>query len=477
MIVTKTYINKSNTIIKDNAANLSLNPILELNYGDNISRGLLYFDHTKLKKMVRDKTYPDINKLHHVLKMTNCASITSKHINDSCFTVVDNTNKQRAISFDLIFFLIPNEWDNGRGFDYICDLYNGKHRGISTDASNWYQYKNYLKWNNEGIYTIDELFKDYDLFSSKYKEKAKIIIAKQHFDYGNENVEIDITDTVNKFITEELPNYGIGIAFAPYYENQNIQNTQYVGFFTQHTNSFYEPYIETRYDEYIEDDRTNFYLDKNNKLYFYSVINGNFKNLDELPKCHFNDEELIVKQATKGIYYVDITLSSNEYEEDTMLYDIWSNIKYKNKEFKPVELNFVTKLSSDYFSFGLPSLKEENNEIIPSVYGICENETIKQGDIRKINVDCKIPYSSNKQYSVDNISYRLYIKEDDKQIDVIDWTCVERGYNENYFYINTNDLIPFRYFIDIKIFKNNEIKILHEIVKFDIINDITNKFN
>ena len=59
-IVTKTYIDKTNTIIKDNAANTGLNPVMELNYGQMLSRCIIYFDHTKVQRMVEDKTYPDI---------------------------------------------------------------------------------------------------------------------------------------------------------------------------------------------------------------------------------------------------------------------------------------------------------------------------------------------------------------------------------------------------------------------------------
>ena len=112
-----------------------------------------------------------------------------------------------------------------------------------------------------------------------------------------------------------------------------MPKSQYVGFFTQHTNSFFEPYVETRYDEYIKDDRTNFYLDKDNKLYFYASVSGSNVNLDELPTCTIEGCQKAVKQASKGIYYIDINLSSEDYEEDVMLYDIWDNIKYKGKQF------------------------------------------------------------------------------------------------------------------------------------------------
>lgn len=43
---------------------------------------------------------------------------------------------------------------------------------------------------------------------------------------------------MNKFITDELPNYGIGIAYAPSFEETTTKYSQYTGFFTQHTHSF-----------------------------------------------------------------------------------------------------------------------------------------------------------------------------------------------------------------------------------------------
>lgn len=474
MIVTKTYLSKCNTIVKDNNANLSLNPILELNYGKMLSRGLIYFDHIRLKNMVEDKIYPEIGKLRHVLKMTNCASLNNRYdINCPCLRSDYDGCKKRASSFDLILFLLPKSWDDGRGFDYVCDLYEGRKSSVSVHGCNWYFSKSYHKWDNEGVYSVDRMLNEYDVFSSNSNSKSEIIVARQHFEYGNENLEIDITETVNKFITGELENYGLGIAFAPLYETFVKVPPQYVGFFTQHTNSFYEPYVETTYDEFIEDDRTNFYLDKRNKLYFYAMVGGNAVNLDEMPTCELNGQQFEVKQATKGYYYIETELSSEEYEPDTMYYDVWDNIVYKGKKFPKVELSFVTQSKNNYYSFGLPSNMNEtsNIEIVPSLYGINYKEQIKRGTVRKLNVECKVPYSTDKKYGVDGLYYRLYAKEGDKQIDVISWTPTERGYNENFFYINTNDLIPFRYYMDVKIIYGLETELMEGILEFDVVSD------
>lgn len=473
-IVTKTYIEKCNTIVKDNHANLSLNPVMELNYGRMLSRCIIYFDHNKVKRLVEDKTYPDINKLRHVLHITNCSSIVDRNLNECGFDSQMDGYKQRAASFDLIFFLIPNDWDSGKGFDYVMDLYNGSHRGISTDGSNWYKYRNYFRWDEDGIYSTDTLSKELDLASSKKGNLSNKIIGYQHFEYGNENINLDITCTMNKFITGELENYGIGIAYAPSFELLSTNLTQYTGFFTNTTHSFFEPYIETTYDETICDDRINFFLDKDNKLYFYSIVGGNYVNLDKLPSCTVNDTEYEVKQATKGVYYIDINLSSNEYEENTMQYDEWSNITYQGKELSNIVLQFVTKSNEKYFTFGLPNNSAEDTNFIPSIYGINSNEKILRGDIRKVNIECKIPYTSGQLMSVHGIKYRIYVLEGIEEFDVINWQDVEIGYNENYFLINTNEFIPHRYFIDIKVNKGMEEFIYKNLLSFDIIS-ITNE--
>lgn len=482
MIVTRTFFDKSNTIIKNNRANTGLNPVLELNYGPMLTRGLFHFDTSEIECRVKDKTYPDITKLKHVLHMTNAASFNINTI-DADIPVPDSEyigDKQRAISFAIILFLIPEEWDSGRGFDYVMDIYNTNKRAISVEGSNWYCCKSHRPWSNgEGVYSTDRLSKELDLFTSKAGNKSNVIIAYEKFDYGNENICIDITETVNKFITGELPNYGIGIAFSPMYENcTDIEFTQYVGFFTQHTHSFFEPYIQTKYDDYIDDDRNRFPLDTDNELYFYANVGGNFVNLDEMPICNIDDKEYNVEQVTKGVYRVKVNLSSSEYEPDTMVYDVWSNIIYNGKKMPDVEMQFATYPSEIHFSFG-PLPKATNNkynvDYIPSVYGIRDSERIPKGDIMRIGVECKIKYTSDVMADTDGIFYRLYVDMDGKQIDVINWTQVERDTDSSYILLDTNGLVPYRYYLDMRVIKSGTVKVYPKVLTFDIVNDITNE--
>ena len=423
-MITRTYISKFNTIIKNSDLNTGINPVAELTYGANNSRMLVYFDHSKLACMVNDKVCPDITKFKHYLKITNAGSIDFSQAHHRETSSISDATKIRTSSFDLIFFLIPQQWDQGKGYDYTRTFFNQGFYGhleqdparlISNEGCNWFQPRNAFKWDENGIYEPTTLSKEYDKFGSD--EGSEIIIARQHFDLGVENINVDITDIVNKFITEEIPNYGIGIAFSPMLEMVECKTEHYVGFLTNNTPSFFEPYVESVYEDCISDDRSNFILDKPNKLYLYCNVGSELVNLDEMPTCQVNEKEYEVKQYSKGIYYIDITLSKNDFKVNTMLYDTWGNIKYQGVELDDVELDFVVKTASVYFNIG--NTIENKQKVIPTISGIKENENIKRGDVRKVMITPQVEYSKNMAELIDSMEARVYIKDGTRELDVI----------------------------------------------------------
>lgn len=484
-MINRTYISKFNTIIKDSKLNTGINPVSELVYGANVSRMLVYFDHSKIKCMVKEKMCPDITKFKHYLKITNVGSIDFTQTHSKETSSIGEDIKIRASSFDLIFFLIPKEWDNGKGFDYSKTFFNQGYYGnecndvfsdsaklISTDGSNWFQCKNGNYWDNEGVYSNEFLSKEYDKFSSD--EGSNIIIGRQHFDIGNENINIDITDIVNKFINDEIPNYGIGIAYSPMLESHNSVVENYTGFLTHKTDSFFEPFIESIYYDHISDDRSNFILNKNNKLYLYCNIGGNLVNLDNIPKCHINNIEYNVEQYSKGVYYININLSDKEFKANTMLFDVWSDITYDGVRFDDVELDFTLKRSDMWFNFG--SVVDEKPKFIPNVSGIRYDEEIKRGDVRKLTILARVPFTSNQSQLVDEVKVRLYVKDGSREIDVIPFIYANKTFLENYLMIDTNILIPHKYYVDIKFNYNMENIIHHKILSFKIVDDLKNKY-
>lgn len=481
-MIAKTYISKFCTIVKDSKLNSGINPVAELHYGNGeCSRMLIYFDHNKIKKMVDDKTFGNIEKLHHYLHITNAGSIDFTDVHCNKMSEISDNRVVRATSFDLIFFLLPQDFDGGKGFDMINTkftmnggrLKNSLPNLTSEDGCNWYQARNGYNWEEEGVYSNTRLSHEYENFGSD--NGSEIILYRQHFDIGNENINIDITCLMNKFISGELENHGIGIAFTPMTEIKETVQEEYAAFLTHKTNTFFEPYVETVYDDYISDDRGAFYLNKMNKLYLYCNIGGKTQNLDEMPICTINGVEYDVKQFSKGIYYVEVLGDKTLYKPNKMYYDIWSNIKYDGVDFDDVEMQFAVYGSNTYFNFG--DSMEENIKFTPTISGIKHHEKIKRGDLRKVSIISRENYTTNKCRVVDEIFYRIYILDGTREYDVVKWSHVNRNSKENFFTINTDEYVPQRYHIDVKYKYNMEEICEHDVLDFDIIDDINNKYN
>lgn len=498
----RTYISKTCSIIKGSEINTGLNPVAELLYGKNTSRVLIYFDHSKIKKMMEDGTMPDKTKITHRLKITNAGSIDFTTLHQTNSSSVSGCLNKRASSFDLIFFLIPKEWDGGKGFDYsrnefLEDFYDTSAEGwgnrlVSTDGCNWYQRRNGLNWDEEGIYSNNTLSEEYDNFSSE--NGSDIIFARQRFDVGNENIDLDITEIVNKFVSGELENHGIGIAFTPALERigedeNNLLSTieNYLGLFTNKTNTFFEPFVETQYHDYIDDDRANFVLGKDNKLYLYCNLGGQLTDLDEIPTVTVTDsneevvtdadgrvlENIEAKHFSKGVYYIDLRIPYDT-EPDTMMFDTWSNIKYNGNEMPPVELDFTLKNPNMFFNIG--NKLESNGRFTPNVSGINDAEDIKRGDKRKVKISARVEYTTQDYELINGIETRLYVKDGTRELDVFPWEPVNKTFLENYMIIDTSILIPQKYYLDIKIKYGMEEIIHHDMLHFNIVDDINNRY-
>ena len=496
-MVYKTYISKFNTIVSNSKINTGLNPVSELVYGRDtiVSRALFYFDHSKVKKLIDDGIMIDVNKMKHTLHITNAGStdFTQLHM---CETSSINDNKKiRAVSFDIIFFLIPKPWDRGKGFNYVKTYFNAGYyspapidpqRLISEEGCNWFQRQSGLKWDEPGVYDNETLSKEYDKWAAG---EDSIIIGRQHFDYGNECINLDITETFNKFLNGELENYGIGMAYSPLLETRESEYENYVGWLTDKTNTFFEPFVETRYDDVVSDDRSNFVLNKNNRLYLYCTIGKHLEDLDSTPTVTIrNSDDEVVKDAdgneltnieakkqSKGIYYIDLKLSVSDFEADTMLFDTWDGIVYQGTNLEAVELDFTLKSTPNYFNIG-NSLEADNITYSPSIVGIKEKEQIKRGDIRKLIINGRPSYTHNTYELLDSMDFRLYIKDGTREIDVIEWDRVNKAFSNNYYVIDTNILIPQRYFVDIRIKYGMNSIIHHDVLSFDIVDDLNNKY-
>jgi hypothetical protein len=457
-MVVRTYFDRNNTILHNSTTNVGRNPITELYYGgsgssDSYSRFIFQFDESRLKGLYEDATFNDLTKLKHTLRMTNTGAFDSELLGKSTCD-----GKARSCSFDLVVFPITQDWDEGNGYDYNdCNVIGEVSQ--SNCPSNWFESGTNTSWSGgNGTYS-----------------GTQITLTSQHFEQGNENIEIDVTDIVNGYLTGGT-NYGLGIAYTQALEETTTTVKQYVGFFTRHTQTFYEPHIETIYDCHIKDDRNNFFLDKDNKLYLYVNLGGTPTNLDAIPGVTINDvnEELFltiepsgVTHVSKGVYCIDLNIPSNDYGDCAQFTDIWTGIIINGNARPDVELDFVVKGSEGYFNIGDNS--ETAKKIGLSVTGVKLDERVYRGDIRKVRVSARIPYTINQKQAVDSLKYRLYVKEGRNEFTVIDFQDIEMTNNDNYFLLDTASLTPGTYYLDIKAESNLEVTTTKEVISFDIV--------
>ena len=133
-------------------------------------------------------------------------------------------------------------------------------------------------------------------------------------------------------------------------------------------------------------------------------------------------------------------------------------------------LQFEIKDDTEYYRFG-------DDESLPIEYGINlsgirRDEKIKRGDYRKVFVNVREPYTINQTSVIDGLQYRLWIREGNTEVNVIDWMDVNRTYLKNYFILDTSWMIPNEYYIDIKLTSNLLVKTYTNTMKFNVVNQV-----
>jgi len=484
MSIYKSYFSKSNTILYNSYTNTARNPIVELFYGrlTNIgvpfgfSRYIFNLDLTKLQSKINDGAISincnGYNGLTHKLRMTNTSSFDEELLNDKT-----SQGRRRATSFDLVLYRIPQNqnWDSGVGYDYYdYGVSNLNDKSFSQRPSNWFERTTISGWSTDGIY--DNIN---SLTGSGVNYTGLTIIDIQHFELGNEDIDFDMTNEINSILSGGTNNIaGWGVSFLPQVENISGLTENYsVGFFSPHTQTFYEPFLETEYNDLILDDRSSFATDSNNSLYLYIYDNGSPINLDANPTVDILDlggdpldgfTGLSTCNVTKGVYKVDINgLSSDSIP--CLFYDVWKNLSINGVILNDQENEFAILEKSTKYQIGTTTQE-------PKIYGfsfdgIKQSEKVLNTDIRKVNVTIKQAYSSKSVLNNVKAYYRIYVREGiNTEVQVQDWTRINKTNDGYYFIFDTTDKIPNEYFVDIKVESERNIDTYKRELQFQIVN-------
>jgi len=514
MGILRTYFSKDNTIVRNSYVNTGRNPIVELFHGGSLnpdevkySRYIFDLNFEEIIQKINTKEISEVSNMRHVLKMTNTSCFDQEQF---CKTVASCLGDvKRATCFDLILFEVPEAWCEGNGYDYTYTRVScaDSDKTYCEGPSNWFVREDLITcWSNPGIYDDPTNWCASGTTSGGTSGTTgttvcsggtNLIIATQHFDHGNENVCIDITDYINGLISSGYTGltYGLGLAFHNPLEIAPLEDAEYVGFFGRETNTVYEPFIETTWDDMIKDDRNKFYLNKCNNLCLYVNAGGQAVNATFSGVTIYDQNDYVyqtippsgITQVTTGVYCVNVCVDDDPvsgYCGNIQFRDVWEDVTIGSKNLGDVELNFIVLDDKGYYNIGSSNAAGANGLGVGStnnlsiydyefnVTGIKRKEKIKRGDTRRVNVAVRIPYTYDQTATLDKVYYRIFIKEGGHiQIDYIDWQEVSRTPDGNFFLVDTSWFIPNDYFLEIKIESGNEVRTYPDIIPFEVVSE------
>ena len=473
MTVFRSYFSKNNTILENSLINSSKNPVTEISYGGlegTVSRFIFDINFEPLLKRIEEKQINPQRIVKHVLKLTNTIRYTPERIGGKSY----DSSLNRASGFKLQLFNINEEWDAGTGYDFN---FSNQFSANQIDMpSNWKYRKNPdIEWASEGAFISGQTQ----------------IIGEQYFETGAEDIEIDITEYVNSRLfspvvtgttgtTGFTASQGLGLKFHDVFENLITEFRNVVSFHTKHTNTFYEPFVETHIDNLIQDDRNFFYQDKLNSLFLYSKtgnypIKDNFLDINKVTIRNHKDEIYHVftgDSITKfcgGVFKVDLRIDSDEYPDSIIFKDEWEVVvDGETKPIKHVDYFYLIdrekyyRLNSEYVEF-------DNYNFY--LWGIHDNEKIVAGDVKRIKITVKELYANQNHNKPLNVDYRVFTTVGENyELDIIPYTAVNRTKFSCEFNLDTIWMLPQDYFLQIRMRDGNyhEAK---ETIRFTIVSN------
>jgi len=264
-----------------------------------------------------------------------------------------NAEHSKTVPLDYKLNVLPisQSWQEGVGLDLegYADLTKG------NPGANWMSASDSAAWTRVG---------------GDYLTDTAAIMYTQTFEKGTEDIEIDISELVERWAAGTVNNYGVGIHLSSSYEayysgsagadsGSILNNTDGATksyytkrFFARGTQYFFKrPVIEARWDSTTKDDRGDFYYssslapaaDNLNTIYLYNIINGALTNIPGIGtgsiyvSLYSGSADNSVPSGSKlslydastaatggyvstGIYSCSIGINSSS---TTTLYDVW----------------------------------------------------------------------------------------------------------------------------------------------------------
>lgn len=451
---------KANLTTRGTGSNMGASDVLEVFsiYGQansssvEKSRVLLTFPLTTISSDISNKTVPSNASFY--LKMFNVAH-----------------GETLPTGFTLEIKEVSGSWDEGVGLDMSEYTDIGYSNWISAASAS----SGITNWVAQGG----------DFYASP--------IYTASFDVGTEDLEIDVTTTVNSWLNGTRPNNGFAVMLSSSLENSTLRSYYTKKFSARSSEYFYKkPIIEARWDSSKQDDRGNFYAsssmvsadDNLNTLFLYNYVRGQLKDINGVGTgsiyvnlyATLGGSTLTTAPSTPitggwvstGIYSASVAVNttastvydvwfsgSNQYHTGTISVKTFNSVESTDTDRKIIS---ITNLKSSYTTSEYPKLRlyVRSKNWSPTIY-------------------TKATANVEQEY-IKNLYYRVYRVQDG--LDVIanaatastNHTKVSYDISGSYFPLDMS-LFESGYMYAIKFVikeENNYLKELDEVFKFRV---------
>lgn len=442
-MVHRSYLKSQATLIRNSYTNNSRNPIVELTYGGGqdsgttkISRYVFKYDLTDLQQKVDENKITENTIQSHKISFTNCINISDEYIGKNFL------NSKRATGFDLVLIALTEDFDEGTGYDYIYKDTLYREIELNKSSANWFYRKNpQINWTNEGIFSGDTSTLGYSATTAS----TPYIIATQRFELGNENIDFDVTEHINSILFSGNTNYGYALCFSANTENITSDYRYVISYFSKFTQTFFKPYLETKYDNSITDERCQFFYNQDETLYFITpFIVDSVDSLEII-----NSSNQIISSITSFTTINNLTYSSSiNIPENTQFFEQYTDrwtYTYNGVQKTHTNKFNIKKITFDDFQ------DINSTRVFINVSGIKQNDIISNSSKTKRIVFKPKRFVKNMVYNnlIGNIEFRIFTKQGKNEIEVIPFTSVNKIDNVFYSEIDFSWFVPHDYYIEV----------------------------
>jgi hypothetical protein len=214
--------------------------------------GVLTGDETKaqLNYTLVDRKYIDRSLIKFDLSFISSSIVSGDITNPKFYLKLKSTQPtELSTEFKIYVFPVSQSWDQGNGFLYG----DGSDAGVSWNWRDSYSGSSWFSPHTETIITSSiDYINDYSHVNESFMRGGSTwynIPCSQSFSYQVSDIDMDVTNIVNAWLTQTIPNEGLVLLYSG--ETNISASTAYMYFYSKETNTIYSPKLDIGWDDSI----------------------------------------------------------------------------------------------------------------------------------------------------------------------------------------------------------------------------------